>query len=97
MRIIFAEIQITSEFTGNYYSLRPPKRTPDDCGVELVEYDDSNYCSVIGNQWLLDIRSCIGKHMSTSNYANAQFVTDIEFNWEQCPWYAGLGNTWSRR
>jgi len=96
VRIIFSEIHVIHEFSGNYYSLRPPKRTPDDCGVGDGEYDDSDYCSVIGNQWLSDIRSWVGNHMSTSNYDNVQFITDIKFNWEGCPWYAGLWNVCSR-
>ena len=48
------------------------------------EYDDSDDCAIVGNDWLGLISSWVYYNMDSSRYDNVQFITDIKFNWNSC-------------
>ena len=54
-------------------------------GCPLIsEYDDSDECAVVGNDWLSPLSEWIYTNMDTSKYDNVQMLTDIKFNWQSC-------------
>merc|ERR1719334_244185 len=83
LRVRFNEIHVIYSFTGTYASMAPTKRFSN-CPLGSNQYDDSDACAIVGNDWLGLISSWVYYNMQTSNYDNVQFITDIKFNYNTC-------------
>jgi len=83
LRVRFAEIHVVYSFTGSYASMMPTKRFTN-CPLGANEFDDSDACAIIGNEWLSPLSTWVDANMDTSKYDNVQMLTDIKFNWQSC-------------
>lgn len=83
LRVRFAEIHVVYSFTGSYATMIPTKRFTN-CPLGTNEFDDSDECAIIGNEWLSPLSKWINQNMDTSKYDNVQMLTDIRFNWQSC-------------
>jgi len=83
LRVRFSEIHVVYSFTGDYASMRPTKRYSN-CKLAANQYDDSNLCSVIGNNWLGTLKKWIYSKMNSAHYDNVMMLTDIKFNYKTC-------------
>merc|ERR1719474_1466746 len=83
LRARFNEIHVIYSFTGSYASMAPTKRFSN-CPLASDQYDDSDECAIVGNDWLGLIQNWVYYNMDTDDYDNVQFITDIMFNWNSC-------------
>jgi len=89
LRARFNEIHVIYSFTGTYASMAPTKRFSN-CPLASDQYDDSDECAIVGNDWLGLIQNWVYYNMDTDDYDNVQFITDIMFNWNSCnSWNGG--------
>merc|ERR1719474_2642603 len=89
LRARFNEIHVIYSFTGTYASMAPTKRFSN-CPLASDQYDDSDECAIVGNDWLGLIQNWVYYNMDTDDYDNVQFITDIMFNWNACnSWNGG--------
>jgi len=95
LRVRFNEIHLIYAFTGSYASMAPTKRFSN-CPLGNGQYDDSDECAIVGNDWLGLISNWVYYNMNTGDYDNVQFITDIKFNWNACTGWNGQSYVCSR-
>merc|ERR1719474_1693153 len=88
LRVRFNEIHVIYAFTGSYASMAPTKRFSN-CPLASNQYDDSDECAIVGNDWLGLIQNWVNYNMQSSSYDNVQMITDLKFNWNSCDGWNG--------
>jgi len=96
LRVRFNEIHVIYSFTGSYTSMAPTKRYSSSCSQGYNEFDDSDDCAIVGNEWLGLISSWVSSNKQASSYDNVQMITDIKFNWNSCTGWNGQSYVCSR-
>merc|ERR1719333_281674 len=75
--------------------MAPTKRFSN-CPLGNGQYDDSDECAIVCNDWLGLISSWVSSNKQASSYDNVQMITDIKFNWNSCTGWNGQSYVCSR-